>query len=72
VETSEQRDILLREGCRVGQGYYYSMPVTAEDFAWMLGEQASLPIGRPVRSRTVPGDRRPNALNSTLAVPGKI
>jgi diguanylate cyclase (GGDEF)-like protein/PAS domain S-box-containing protein len=46
VETSGQRDILLLEGCRVGQGYFYSMPVTAEDFAWMLAENLELPISR--------------------------
>ena len=30
IETSEQRDLLQRLGCRLGQGYLLSRPVTAE------------------------------------------
>jgi diguanylate cyclase (GGDEF)-like protein/PAS domain S-box-containing protein len=44
VETAEQRDILVREGCGIGQGYFFSMPVTVEDFSWMLNERATLPL----------------------------
>jgi diguanylate cyclase (GGDEF)-like protein/PAS domain S-box-containing protein len=71
VETSEQRDILLGEGCRVGQGYYYSMPVTTEDFAWMLREQTKLPIMRPARQTTGTAVRRsqPGAQNPDVAFP---
>ncbi len=32
VETAEQAAFLLREGCRVGQGYYYSPPLPEEEF----------------------------------------
>ncbi len=33
VETQEQRDILAAAGCDYAQGYYYSPPVTHEEFA---------------------------------------
>ncbi len=32
VETAAQADFLLREGCRVGQGYYYSPPLPEPEF----------------------------------------
>ena len=32
VETAEQAAFVLREGCRVGQGYYYSPPLPEEEF----------------------------------------
>lgn len=32
VETEEQRQALLQLGCKLGQGYYFSRPETAEDF----------------------------------------
>jgi diguanylate cyclase (GGDEF)-like protein len=32
VETKEQADFLLRRGCTIGQGYYYSPPLPAEEF----------------------------------------
>jgi EAL domain-containing protein (putative c-di-GMP-specific phosphodiesterase class I) len=31
-------------GCRVGQGYYYSMPLAAEDFQWLLEKRSALPL----------------------------
>lgn len=31
IETSEQKDILLDMGCRVGQGYYLARPAAAEE-----------------------------------------
>ena len=36
VENSQQRDFLLKYGCDVLQGYYYSKPVPADEFANML------------------------------------
>ncbi|MCC4296348.1 putative bifunctional diguanylate cyclase/phosphodiesterase [Aurantimonas coralicida] len=36
VETSAQRDILLREGCREMQGYFFSPPKPADELARML------------------------------------
>ena len=42
IETIMQRDFLLEEGCRVGQGYLLSMPLAAEDFAWLLEKRQKL------------------------------
>lgn len=36
IETVEQRDILRRAGCRVGQGYLFGAPVPAEEVAGKL------------------------------------
>jgi EAL domain-containing protein (putative c-di-GMP-specific phosphodiesterase class I) len=33
IETIEQRDFLKDQGCTTGQGYYFSLPLAAEDFA---------------------------------------
>jgi diguanylate cyclase (GGDEF)-like protein/PAS domain S-box-containing protein len=33
IETDEQRQFLLDHGCRLGQGYYYSRPVPAEEIS---------------------------------------
>jgi EAL domain-containing protein (putative c-di-GMP-specific phosphodiesterase class I) len=43
IETEMQRDFLEREGCEVGQGALFSMPLVAEDFAWMLANGIRLP-----------------------------
>lgn len=43
VETPEQRDRLLELGCIHGQGFYYSMPLTSEDFHWLLASGQKLP-----------------------------
>ena len=32
VETKEQRDYLINKGCDLIQGYYYSKPLTREEF----------------------------------------
>jgi predicted signal transduction protein with EAL and GGDEF domain len=45
IETSAQRDFLGNEGCYVGQGYLFSLPLTAEDFCWLLTSDAKLPLG---------------------------
>jgi diguanylate cyclase (GGDEF)-like protein/PAS domain S-box-containing protein len=44
IESMEIRDMLLDMGCRVGQGYYYSMPLAAEDFQWLLEKRSALPL----------------------------
>jgi EAL domain-containing protein (putative c-di-GMP-specific phosphodiesterase class I) len=31
VETVRQRDILVREGCKFGQGYYFCPPVEPDE-----------------------------------------
>jgi EAL domain-containing protein (putative c-di-GMP-specific phosphodiesterase class I) len=36
VENTQQRDFLMKYGCDVLQGYYYSKPVSADEFAAML------------------------------------
>jgi diguanylate cyclase (GGDEF)-like protein/PAS domain S-box-containing protein len=46
IETTIQRDFLYGEGCKVGQGYLFSMPLKAEDFAWLLRSGARLPLGK--------------------------
>jgi EAL domain-containing protein (putative c-di-GMP-specific phosphodiesterase class I) len=45
VETLAQRDFLRDEGCKVGQGYLFSLPLAAEDFAWLLETRCTLPVG---------------------------
>jgi len=44
IETRRQRDFLIGEGCRCGQGYLFSLPLNAEDFAWVLQQRVSLPL----------------------------
>lgn len=44
VETEMQRDFLEREGCQVCQGYFFSMPLVAEDFGWLVAIDARLPL----------------------------
>ena len=44
IETVEQRDFLRDQGCTTGQGYFFSLPLTAEDFAWMIEQEIVLPI----------------------------
>jgi len=44
IETAEQRDILREQGCTIGQGYFFSLPLAAEDFAWMMEHESVLPI----------------------------
>jgi EAL domain-containing protein (putative c-di-GMP-specific phosphodiesterase class I) len=43
IETVGQRDFLVDAGCELGQGYMFSMPLRAEDFAWMLARRLTLP-----------------------------
>jgi diguanylate cyclase (GGDEF)-like protein/PAS domain S-box-containing protein len=44
IETRRQRDFLIEEGCQSGQGYFFSLPLKPEDFAWMLEQGVSLPV----------------------------
>jgi diguanylate cyclase (GGDEF)-like protein/PAS domain S-box-containing protein len=54
VETEMQREFLEREGCLIGQGYLFSMPLQCEDFAWMLSNDVRLPLrGTNVAAETV-------------------
>jgi EAL domain-containing protein (putative c-di-GMP-specific phosphodiesterase class I) len=36
IETGMQRDFLQREGCEIGQGYFFSKPLAADDFKLLL------------------------------------
>jgi diguanylate cyclase (GGDEF)-like protein/PAS domain S-box-containing protein len=40
VETKEQAEFLLEQGCDYGQGYYFSKPLNAEDFQAFLCRQS--------------------------------
>jgi EAL domain-containing protein (putative c-di-GMP-specific phosphodiesterase class I) len=44
-----QREFLREEGCSIGQGYLFSLPLAAEDFGWLLNSRATLPV-RSARS----------------------
>ena len=46
VETAEQWDFLKSEGCQVGQGYLFSMPLLEDDFIWMFRNKIKLPLIR--------------------------
>jgi len=39
IETKQQRDLLLDMGCKYGQGYWFSKPVTADIATEMLTQQ---------------------------------
>ncbi len=58
VETAEQLDYLRRHGCDGMQGYYFSRPVPAEEFArllrgkWRLPADGSRPEGDDGRGKT--------------------
>ena len=47
VETAEQVDFLLREGCPIGQGYYFDRPLPEEEFvARWLSQISNSPPSR--------------------------
>ncbi|SEL14080.1 putative bifunctional diguanylate cyclase/phosphodiesterase [Halomonas daqiaonensis] len=52
VENTAVRDALLELGCRIGQGYYYSMPLEVEDFRWLLEKHSRLPLAPPTPTDT--------------------
>jgi EAL domain-containing protein (putative c-di-GMP-specific phosphodiesterase class I) len=35
---------LAEEGCTIGQGYLFSLPLAAEDFGWVLQQGVTLPM----------------------------
>ncbi len=43
VETPEQLDALCRLGCDVGQGYYFNLPMAAEEVAHRLAQRQAPP-----------------------------
>lgn len=44
IESAEVAAALLAMDCRFGQGYFYSMPLEAEDFRWLLERHSRLPL----------------------------
>lgn len=46
IESPEIAQALLKMGCTVGQGYYYSFPLESEDFRWVLQKGSNLPLRR--------------------------
>ena len=44
IESPEIAQALLRMGCRIGQGFHYSIPLEAEDFRWLLEKRSTLPL----------------------------
>jgi len=54
IESPEIARALLELGCNIGQGFYYSMPLEAEDFRWLLEAHSTLPLDpdarQPVRA----------------------
>jgi EAL domain-containing protein (putative c-di-GMP-specific phosphodiesterase class I) len=48
IESKQQRDFLIEEGCRKGQGNFFSLPLSAEDFARMLEQCVPLPLADAV------------------------
>jgi PAS domain S-box-containing protein/diguanylate cyclase (GGDEF)-like protein len=53
IETVEQRNFLRDQGCATGQGYYFSLPLAAEDFAWMIKQKTVLPIVSTIKATTI-------------------
>jgi diguanylate cyclase (GGDEF)-like protein/PAS domain S-box-containing protein len=66
IETEMQRAFLQREGCVIGQGYLFSMPLLAEDFAWMLANRVQLPLRVPAAD-----DAGPDMAGLSKAGPNK-
>ena len=44
IESEDVETTLLELGCKLGQGYFYSMPLESEDFSWMLDQSGALPL----------------------------
>lgn len=44
IESAAVGGALLAMGCRFGQGFFYSMPLEAEPFRWLLEQRSSLPL----------------------------
>lgn len=44
IESAAIADKLMAMGCRSGQGFFFSMPLEAEDFRWLLEQRSTLPL----------------------------
>lgn len=47
VETEAQRDILLQQGCRLFQGYFYARPQALADLVDLVHKVHPLPLESP-------------------------
>jgi len=50
IETAGQLTLLRAKGCRVGQGFYFSVPMSAEDLAPLLASSSVFDYPRAVTS----------------------
>ncbi|MGV3741772.1 MAG: EAL domain-containing protein, partial [Burkholderiaceae bacterium] len=54
VETVEQLEYLREQGCDEVQGYYYSKPLTAEEFLEFATNHVKRPPSLPPAGRALP------------------
>jgi diguanylate cyclase (GGDEF)-like protein/PAS domain S-box-containing protein len=54
VETTEQRDALLLAGCTLGQGYFFSRPVPADEIEALLRINQPVAQPRPAHANKIP------------------
>lgn len=65
VETTVQLDVLLRLGCEVAQGFFFSRPLTAEKCCDLLHELAQRPsFTETLRMQVASGARSPSRVPS--------
>lgn len=50
VESREQEAALLAMGCRIGQGFFYSQPLSAQDFTHLIKRSGSTDAATPPTS----------------------
>lgn len=50
IESLEVAQALAALDCKIGQGYYYSVPLIAEDFRWLLEKGNTLPLKGPKKA----------------------
>jgi diguanylate cyclase (GGDEF)-like protein/PAS domain S-box-containing protein len=53
VETRAQLDFLIAHGCPEGQGYYFSRPVAADEFAVLLGRRFAVNSPRTLEPQAI-------------------
>jgi diguanylate cyclase (GGDEF)-like protein/PAS domain S-box-containing protein len=69
VETLEQLEFLEAHGCDEAQGYYFSRPVPAEQFARLLSSGISRPAARASAAPSAPA-RAPGRSAPRVGAPG--
>ncbi|MGS2745038.1 sensor domain-containing protein [Halomonas sp. LS-001] len=53
IESAAVSNELVAMGCCFGQGYFYSMPLEAEDFRWLLEQRSRLPLNADAIDKAV-------------------